>query len=482
MKTYNLFVACFFAIVLSSSVVSCGDDNDEVFKVDCVVRDTVEIHVPNEGGEYTVKVDLPGKLQLEKNELILSNSFCDIYEYRDGKPLCDTRMEYEKTLSGNILKIVVQRLNASAEYSNIIRILDEAERVVAVVRLVQAGRFMEFGDLPELGDRGVAIANSVAERMTVAMSNISMAEQYNLANRDLFSMNAYGYIVNVWDNLLSVHNDLVRFRQEEARLLDVYGHYFNVYLAMGHSALVQLWGDVPYQLCYKGENSNKSDWKRLPQAEVLAYLKTDLLAAIEQLEEKRNLPFADADDFFFVSKDVARFVLANIYMFEGNYAEASSLLETILSNGFYQLDASKEYDKDRSQEIIWGLVQDEHDVLDDFNFRSSSFVPYATLTDVYLSLAECQYYLGNETGAQEYLQQVVSVKGMKISEDSFLMQLKNIREQLLFYSGGYFCFLKRNGLVVDLYGIEEYRLLFPIPTYFIKDFEGIVTQNPGYGA
>lgn len=75
MKTYNLFVACFFAIVLSSSVVSCGDDNDEVFKVDCVVRDTVEIRVPNEGGEYTVKVDLPGKLQLEKNELILSNSF-----------------------------------------------------------------------------------------------------------------------------------------------------------------------------------------------------------------------------------------------------------------------------------------------------------------------------------------------------------------------------------------------------------------------
>ena len=168
-------------------------------------------------------------------------------------------MEYEKTLSGNILNIVVQRLDASAEYSNIIRILDEAERVVAVVRLVQAGRFMEFGDLPELGDRGVAIANSVAERMTVAMSNISMAEQYNLANRDLFSMNACGYIVNVWDNLLSVHNDLVRFRQEEARLLDVYGHYFNVYLAMGHSALVQLWGDVPYQLCYKGENSNKSD-------------------------------------------------------------------------------------------------------------------------------------------------------------------------------------------------------------------------------
>ena len=74
------------------------------------------------------------------------------------------------------------------------------------------------------------------------------------------------------------------------------------------------------------------------------------------------------------------------------------------------------------------------------------------------------------------------MKGMKISEDSFLMQLKNIREQLLFYSGGYFCFLKRNGLVVDLYGIEEYRLLFPIPTYFIKDFEGIVAQNPGYEA
>ena len=98
MKTYNLFVACFFAIVLSSSVVSCGDDNDEVFKVDCVVRDTVEIRVPNEGGEYTVKVDLPGKLQLEKNELILSNSFCDIYEYRDGKPLFDTRKKNEKTL------------------------------------------------------------------------------------------------------------------------------------------------------------------------------------------------------------------------------------------------------------------------------------------------------------------------------------------------------------------------------------------------
>lgn len=61
---------------------------------------------------------------------------------------------------------------------------------------------------------------------------------------------------------------------------------------------------------------------------------------MDNLEEKKNESLRDANDFFFVSRDVARILLADIYMYQGNYLQAESLLAKVISGGFYMLDSS----------------------------------------------------------------------------------------------------------------------------------------------
>lgn len=48
--------------------------------------------------------------------------------------------------------------------------------------------------------------------------------------------------------------------------------------------------------------------------------------------------------FFFMSKDVVRIILANIYMYEENWSSAKVLLSKVHSNGYYQLYAADEHD------------------------------------------------------------------------------------------------------------------------------------------
>lgn len=73
----------------------------------------------------------------------------------------------------------------------------------------------------------------------------------------------------------------------------------------------------------------------------------NLEKAIDNLEEKKNESLSnDANDFFFLSKDVARILLANICMYQGEYSQAEKLLGKVISNGFYGLDASNYNNKE----------------------------------------------------------------------------------------------------------------------------------------
>jgi hypothetical protein len=106
-------------------------------------------------------------------------------------------------------------------------------------------------------------------------------------------------------------------------------------------------------------------------------------------------------------------------------------------------------------------------------------MPYITLSDVYLSLAECLYHTGNEGLAEDLLEALVRAKSLMLIEKDTLLRIKEVRERLSLYSGTYFAFLKRNNLAKDVCGIEDYRLLFPIPNSEMMN-NMMMTQNPGY--
>ena len=236
-----------------------------------------------------------------------------------------------------------------------------------------------------------------------------------------------------------------------------------------------------------------------------------LTATLEVLEEKKNesVNMTSMNDFFLVSKDVARILLSHIYMYQGMYAEAQVLLKEVIDAGYYELDASRYNNPeifesnpeiDLGDEYFDGASSEKQPTFDghskelifvldasngtratrsesvSVSIASPKLVPLMTYTDVMLSYAECLYRGGNRAEAEEYLQKVVKAKGITIASD-VLNGIKEARHQLLVCCNSNFAFYKRNGIAVEELGIEDYQQLLPIPQ--LEVYNGL-TQNPGY--
>ena len=211
-------------------------------------------------------------------------------------------------------------------------------------------------------------------------------------------------------------------------------------------------------------------YQRVSADTIFNDLKCKLSSAIENLPEKKNESRKDINGFFFTSKDVARVLLANIHMYEGNYKEAQPLLEKVIENGFYSLYADND--------IIFAFINND-ELQTEGVITEAAIIPYITLSDVYLSLAECYCIKGDTATAEQYIQTVAETKKLNTTENNTIIKIKEVREQILLHSGTYFAFLKRTGLAKDVCSIEEYQLLFPIPNSELM-FNNAMTQNPGY--
>ena len=106
-------------------------------------------------------------------------------------------------------------------------------------------------------------------------------------------------------------------------------------------------------------------------------------------------------------------------------------------------------------------------------------VPIMTYTDVVLSYAESLYKNGRTLEAESQLQKVITAKHISATGENTLEKIKDARLQLMLYTNTNFAFMKRNNFAKEVYGIEEYRLLLPIPQQEI-DVNSSMTQNPGY--
>ena len=117
----------------------------------------------------------------------------------------------------------------------------------------------------------------------------------------------------------------------------------------------------------------------LQAAEQSAALENQLKAAIEYAEEKKNIAFPeDMNEALFLSKDVARILLADVYMYQGKYSDAEPLLQKVFDNGFYAIDSSFEHNP-KSQDVIltvWSYPSTKA------AFENNDTTPIFTYTDV----------------------------------------------------------------------------------------------------
>lgn len=253
----------------------------------------------------------------------------------------------------------------------------------------------------------------------------------------------------------------------------VYASFLNVYRDLCYYNMVTLWGGVVV-VPNRGFDDIMNSVSKTSEANILAMLESELNDAIDELDEKRNVALAsNANDALFLSKDVARVLLAKVYMYQQKWQKANDLLQTVMSKGLYSIEKVPTNYTSSSKDLIWGLYEYK-----DTRSRATNetVVPILTMTDVALLYAECQIYLGNQSAASKQISEVSKVNGSSVHATS-IAGINQLRKTLKLQD--YFAFLKRNGLAMSELGLEYYQLLLPIPSSECAKNPNL-TQNPGY--
>lgn len=498
--------------------------NEKLKEGESISLSTNRLEVPYSGGSYTVKIESPVPVYLEplhwggldvypEGTINPDVLFEDFYAYSEAK---DEPIQVKKSINGNELYVEVSQLESYLAKTEKVMLYDCMGAVLDTLLIVQeANPNIAEPQFLGLGQTGLAMMASMVVEMASAASKFNLLEQYYQYNKIGGLVGRYisphdNTVSSAWSAYCKANTRLAQIRQYDEQSLNVYGKFFDVFSSMMYYYMVIGWGDVPYMLNYE----EFSDWNRPSQTkqdEILADMTQRMTATLEVLEEKKNesVNMTSMNDFFLVSKDVARILLSNIYMYQGMYADAQVLLKEVIEAGHYELDASRYNNPeifesnpeiDLGDEYFDGAASEKQPTFDghskelifvldasngtratrsesvSVSIASPKLVPLMTYTDVMLSYAECLYRGGNMAEAEEYLQKVVKAKGITVASD-VLSGIKEARHQLLVCCNSNFAFYKRNGIAVEELGIEDYQQLLPIPQ--LEIYNGL-TQNPGY--
>ena len=452
-----------------------------------VSLETNNINVPMEGGSYEVKVNTTVPVYLERPSIpgddIYDNSTSvlgmKIYETGSGSEPC---INYSKELNNNILKVVVKAASFRKEQAVSIPLYDGMGNVVARLNLTQQANPNAEIIVPRLGSDGISLVSdfmrSLSEAVTLeAGINYCYTKIINnprlVAPISSFNEN----LINYWSNEYSSLNLIAYLYRADSMYRAVYSPYLNVYRDMCYYQMLIWWGGVV--VVPNAGFESYADPSRTSESSILQMLEEELVEAIRNLDEKKCVAFAtNANDALFVSKDVARILLAKVYMYQQKWAAASNLLQKVVDKSIYPIEKVPTKYTSENKDLILALMVGNESRASRVYVDGSpeDVVPIMTTTDVKLLYAECEIHLGNNAKASKYISEVDNVNG--ISETSVSVEgIKQLRKSLKLQD--YFAFLKRNGLAIKELGLEKYQLLLPIPQNEIN-MNPNMTQNPGY--
>ena len=438
--------------------------------------DVTSIYAPMEGGTYTVNVSCNVPLYLSP---LNSGDATTSPAYQ---PFTQSFMSLTKTYENGILNITVNPAQCRYISDTKINLYDAIGNVAVTVTISQEGN-------PEgiyLTDYGKSYVKTICQTLSTSHARYRIADAKYTGLTDNYDFHAplEPYNSNL-SYLFSYPYQLIRYNNELLKR----GAETNDYALMPMSILtnaltyyelVVMFGGVPYL----NLNQDIYDYNipRSSQSEILSHLIEDMTSIMVKLQDTKAGYISNEDDLAMPSKDLARVVLADIYMYQGNYNKAKTLLAEIVDGGKYSLIAEQNGIGENNAEIVWSMPTSysggnvTRTIAIDYN---APYTIVKTYADVLLSLAECESKLGNDTKANEYLNQVKSTKSIETTSSDVIPAISEVRSKIQIDFGGYFAFLKRTGLAQSTLGIEEYQLLFPIPQDEIYRNPSM-TQNPGY--
>lgn len=452
-----------------------------------VSLETNNINVPMEGGSYEVKVNTTVPVYLERPSISSDDKYDNltsvpgmgIYETGSGSEPC---INYTKELNNNILKVVVKAASFRKEQAVSIPLYDGMGNVVASLNLTQQANPNAGIIVPRLGSDGISCVFGFMESLANA---VTLEAQMNYRYTKIINDPSFvapirsseSNIHDCWINSYQALNRIASLYRADAMYRAVYSPYLNVYRDLCYYQMLIWWGGVV--VMPNAGFGSCADPSRTSESSILQMLEEELVEAIRNLDEKKCVAFAtNANDALFVSKDVARILLAKVYMYQQKWAAASDLLQKVVDKNIYSMEKVPTKYTSESKDLILALMFGIGSRASRVNVDGSpeDVVPIMTTTDVKLLYAECQIHLGNNAKASKYISEVGNINGISGTNVS-VEGIKQLRKSLKLQD--YFAFLKRNGLAMKELGLEKYQLLLPIPQNGI-DMNPNLTQNPGY--
>lgn len=454
-----------------------------------VSLETNNINVPMEGGSYEVKVNTTVPVYLERpsfseieNYPSVSVSGTEIYETGSGNEPC---INYTKELNNNILKVVVKAASFRKEQAVSIPLYDGMGNVVARLNLTQQANPNAEIIVPRLGSEGISCVSEFMKSLANAVPReAQMNYRYTkIINDSRFVAPIRSSEPNIrkcWNDSYQALNMIARLYRADTMYRAVYSPYLNVYRDLCYYQMLIWWGGVVVIPNAGFEGYADSYVPRTSESSILQMLEEELVEAIRNLDEKKCVAFAtNANDALFVSKDVARILLAKVYMYQQKWAAASNLLQQVVDKNIYPMEKVPTKYTSENKDLILALkllgIESRASRVN-VDGSPKDVVPIMTTTDVKLLYAECEIHLGNNAKASKYISEVGNINGISGTNVS-VEGIKQLRKSLKLQD--YFAFLKRNGLAIKELGLEKYQLLLPIPENAI-DMNPNLTQNPGY--
>lgn len=467
-----------------------GIAGNELDESESVTLSTTEINVPKEGGEYTISIvsDKPyylnppsfdsdsdsGLQELPQDNIIEENYFGGLYE--PGANLPTPSIKYNKTIENNTITIKIEPAQFKKDLSTTFTVYNARGKVAATVTIKQSGdkNYWVKHDPVRLGDAGEHVVLGIMSIMRDAVSKqlhlqTGYIHQENF--RDLVPFRPYdGEIGNIWGRYYTAINQWLTMKDVDANQLNCYQSFIDTHLALAYYQLSSRWGGIPFIM--QRPNDAHIFLPRTDEAKVLSRVENMLFDAMGDLDEHRYDAFQDANSMLFVSKNVARILLAFVYCNQKKFDKALPLLEEVIRRGEYHLEYSQATEYQNNAECILGYYPEMS--------SAQKIFPCLDYKDVILTAAECLYHTGNTPKAKEYINQVCEYKNLTADQSDVLKAIASLHYQI--NSPSYMNFIRRNGLGESFMGLSPnnlYQLLWPIPSSEL-DKNPQLTQNPGY--
>lgn len=447
-----------------------------------------QISVPAEGGDFTVKIESEKPYFLDPpSEIKGSDTGLDQYPsesvspehffsnfYEEGANTSVPENEKVTSIENNVVKIHVGATLSRKPESWSIKIYNARGVIAAEIAITQSGNQNIKINTPKLGSDGINIVSAVFLYMRDAVKTERYLEgKYAQNSHNPFSSNDNS-IASCWSYYYKSISQLVEIKKYDKNELDCYQPFLNTYIALNYYMLSSHWGNLPFYI----EPLTGIYCHPKKEDEILAILSNLLEEAIPSLEEKKNDAFTDANSALFVSKDVARVLLAYVRCNQKKFDSALPLLEKVIGNGYYSLIQSAPVNYKNDSECILGFVVNDETRAG--NNKNVQCYPCLDYKDVILTAAECLYHTGNTAKAKEYIQMVCKTKSLSVDDSDILKAIATLRYKL--QTPNYLTFIRRNGLGQSYMGLsayETYQLLWPIPQREVA-FNPTMAQNPGY--